>query len=438
MDSSNLLIVIISLIFSAFFSASEIAFVSANKLHIAILKKKGDVVGNILSKFYENASFFITTILIGNTVALVVYGSFMAAMIETPILNILQENFSIMDRATLDILVLVFQTIVSTIVVLLTAEFTPKSISLADPDKFLYGAAIPMNIIYYLSYPITWTVERLSKFTILKVMKMKYEEGKPQFNLTDLGHYITEMDMATDDDEEDEIVDKKILSNALDFKHIKVKECMVPRKEIEAISIEDDIEDLRKLFEESGHSKIPVYKKTIDNIIGYCHVFHLFKKPQVIDDIITEIITVPESMLANELMIQMTADRKSMALVVDEFGGTSGIVTMEDIMEEIFGEIEDEHDEEEGELKVTQVDQFTYELNARNEIDFLNEEYNWDLPEGEYETLGGLILHINHDLPEVGDIIEEAHFKVEVISLENARIDTVRITFDPNRQYDND
>lgn len=429
---SNFLSVILSLVLSAFFSATEIAFLSANKLHVAIQKKKGKGkgVGAILSKFYDNESTFITTILIGNTVALVVYGIYMAAIIEPPVHEYLHANFMQLDESSIEILTLTIQTIVSTIVVLATAEFLPKNISLAAPDKFLTFAAFPMNIIYIVSYPVTWIVKMLSKFTIVKIMKQNYSEGRLSFSLADLGHYLQEIDI--DNKEEGETtVDKKILANAVDFKEIRVKECMIPRKEIIAISIEDSIEDITALFNESGHSKIPVYKESIDDIIGYCHIYHLFKKPADIKDIITEIVTVPETMSANDLMVQMIAARKSLALVVDEFGGTSGIATMEDIIEEIFGEIEDEHDEEEAVIQ--KLDDYTYILGARQEIDFLNEEYNWNLPEGDYETLGGLILDINHDVPQVGDTIEGGHFEVEVISMENARIDMVKLIFNPKK-----
>ncbi|GAA4851828.1 hemolysin family protein [Algivirga pacifica] len=421
--------VLLSLVFSAFFSATEIAFVSANRLHIAIQKKKGDLLGQVLAKFYDNQSTFITTILIGNTVALVVYGFFIAEILDPMIKAALQEHLHVTAQSTLDISTLAIQTVLSTALVLMTAEFVPKSVSLADPDKFLTFSALPMNVIYTIMFPITWMVERLSAFTIVKVMNMEYSEGQPQFNLTDLSDYLQQIAIATNETDEVEVVDKKILSNALEFKHVKVKECMVPRKEIVAIEIDDSIESLNHLFNESGHSKIPVYKQSVDNVIGYCHVFHLFKKPKVIKEILTEMVMVPESMLANELMIQMTAEHKSMALVVDEFGGTSGIVTMEDIIEEIFGEIEDEHDDDE-ELKIIKLSDRVFQLSARNEVDYLNEEYRWELPEGEYETLGGLILNINHDIPEMGDLIEGSHFKIEILSMEGARINQVKIIFD--------
>ncbi|PWJ40776.1 hemolysin family protein [Sediminitomix flava] len=426
----NLVAVVISLIFSAFFSAVEIAFVSSSRLYVALQKKKETLTGTILSKFYENRSHFISTCLVGNTVALVIYGIFSAAMLEPPIEAYL-EKFHLLE-STVDVLTLLIQTIISTIIVLATAEFIPKSISLSNPEGFLAVSSFPMNIIYTLCFPLVWVVEKLSNVFITKVLKVKYSEEHPPFKLSDLSDYIERHMLQKDDQNEQMDVDTKILSNALEFKSIQVRECMIPRKEVIACEKKETIEELKQAFMESGHSKIPIYEDSIDNIIGYCHVFHMYNKPEKITDIITEIITVPEAMLANELMIKFNTQKKSMALVIDEFGGTSGIVTVEDVMEEIIGEIEDEHDEEE--LLFQKIDDSNFLLSARHEIDYLNENNDWNLPDGDYETLGGYILSIYHDIPSIGQAIETDRFKFVVKSMEEVRIDEIHLTLKGNEE----
>ncbi|MEN7547673.1 hemolysin family protein [Rapidithrix thailandica] len=423
---TNLLIVFISLLFSGFFSAVEIAFVSANRLHIAVQKEQGKLIGRILSHFVSKPSFFIATTLLGNTIALVVYGIFMAAILDPVIEGFLTQHFPGFAHGTVQVITLAIQTILATIVVLATAEFLPKSISLANPDQFLASAAIPMNIIYTISHPFVWIVVKLSKLLITKVFRLPYSEDRPVFGLTDLSNYITNTIVSNpDESKSSDAVDKEIFSNALEFKTIKVRDCMIPRKEIIAVDIEDEIPELKNAFSESGHSKIPVYQDSIDNIIGYCHSLALFKNPKSIKDIITDIVIVPETMPANELMIRFISEHKSMALIVDEFGGTSGIVTIEDIMEEIFGEIEDEYDEDE--LEIRKLDENRYELNARFEIDYLNEQENFYFPEGDYDTLGGYILSIKNDIPNIGDVVENNQYKFIIKSMEDARIDLVEM-----------
>ncbi|MBT30127.1 MAG: hemolysin [Thalassobius sp.] len=427
----NILLVIISLIFSGFFSAIEIAFISANRLHLELLRKKNTLAGRIVAKFVDRPSYFISTTLLGNTVALVVYGYYFALILEPSLEALLHSSFPLLSENTLLTLVLILQTILSTLLVLATAEFLPKSLSLINPDDFLTAAAIPMNIIYKLLYPIVFVIDWLSKQLIAKLFKLEYKEVKPAFGLTDLNIYIERVNnvIAGNESEADgnPEVNKEIFSNALEFKKIKVRDCMIPRKEIVAIEYEDDIEELSDAFTSSGHSKIPVYKKSIDNIVGYCHHLELFKKPQSIASIMTDIIIVPETMLANELMVRFISERKSIALVVDEFGGTSGIVTIEDIIEEIFGEIEDEYDDLEG-YKVKRLDDNNFLLNARNEVDRLNQEFNWQIPEGDYETLGGFILYLHGDIPEIGDQIDAGHLLFTIKSMEDARIDMVQLT----------
>ena len=419
--SVSLLIVIISLIFSAFFSGVEIAFVSADKLHIELRSKEGYVPDRILSKFLKKPSWFITTTLIGNNVALVVYGIFMAYLLEPVIKGLLPASLSG------ELAVFFIQTIMATLVVLVTAEFIPKSIFLLNPNRLISFFAVPIYVIYIGMYPAVWIIVHLSRFFIEKVLGREYEEGKPVFGLIELNQYIRKMlDEREQEEKEKQEIDTKILENALEFKKIKVRDCLVPRTDLVTVSIDDTIDELRNAFIESGYSRILVYKDSIDNIIGFCTSIELFKKPSSIEDVIKPIMIVPETMLANELMVQFIEEHKNIALVVDEYGGTSGIVTMEDIIEEIFGDIQDEHDEED--LLEEKLDEGTYLLSARHEIDYLNDKYGFDLPEGDYETLGGLVLSVTEYLPAKNEIINIGDLQIRIESIENNRIKNVRLT----------
>ncbi len=409
--------IIISLVFSAFFSGIEIAFVSADKLHIELRGKKGDTAAGILSTFVKNPGQFIATTLVGNTIALVIYGVFMARLLDPIIQDMLP------DILNNDASLLIIQTILATLVVLITAEFLPKSIFMINPNWMLTILSFPMLLIYWVMYPVVWLVVYISRLLIVHVFNLEYSEDKPAFRLTDLDNYIKNTLLS---DEESKVeLDTKIFNNALEFKTIRVRECMNPRTEIVAVDIDDPIDELREAFVESGHSKIIIYRESIDDVIGYCHSLELFKKPKSISDILTPIMIVPETMLANELMIQFIAERKSISLVVDEYGGTSGIVTIEDIIEEIFGEIQDEHDDED--LEEQKLDEHIFQLSARHEIDYLNEKYGWDLPIGDYETLNGLILSETGDLPKEGETVELGPFLFTIMSVEDIRIDQVKL-----------
>ncbi len=423
METQYLIYVLITLMFSAFFSGIEIAFISANKLQIELQNKQGLLSGKILSNFMQKPGQFIGTTLIGNTIALVLYGIFMANLLEPWIKDMLPNDFD--NQAT----VLVSQTIISTFIVLVTAEFLPKSIFILNPNRLLSAFSLPFQVIYTLMYPIVWFVVGLSRFFITKVLRLDYNEDKPVFKVTDLNSFIQNNLQHMDEDSKVEI-DHKIFDNAVEFKTIKVRECMVPRTDIVAVDIEENIEELKQAFAESGHSKIIVYKESIDDVIGYCHQLELFKKPKTIADILTSIIIVPESALANELLIQFIKERKSLALVVDEFGGTSGIVSMEDIIEEIFGEIQDEYDSDDLiEQKISDVE---YLVSARHEIDYLNEKYGWNLPYGEFETLAGLILSLVEDIPQKGQTITFESFTFTIVSKQDHRIETLKIKINPN------
>lgn len=412
----------ICVLFSALFSGMEIAFITTDKLHIELQNIQGNLSGRILSKFSNQPSNFIATILIGNNLTLVLYGIFMAKLLDPWLVSILPAQL------TSEIVVLLLQTIISTIIVLFTAEYIPKSVFLTNPYGFLSFLSIPILIIYYLLSPVVFITVRASKFLITKVIGLDYSDDRPVFGLTDLNNYIKNI-MEDDDQDSEQDVDTKYFNNALDFKTVKVRECMIPRTEIIAVDVNDNMDALKSQFVETGHSKILVYDESIDDVIGYCHSLALFKKPDDIKSILTKIIIAPETMPANELMVQLIRQRRSLALVVDEYGGTSGIVSLEDIIEEIFGEIKDEHDDED--LLEEKINDCEFVLSARQEVDYLNEAYNWDLPEGEYDTLGGLILSINENLPDPGEVIKIPGFDFEILLMEESRIEKIRVKLLP-------
>ncbi len=418
-DPNHIIIVVVSLLLSAFFSGIEIAFISADKLHIELRSQQGHLSDRLLSGFLKKPSWFITTTLIGNNVTLVIYGIFMAVILEPLIINALPM---LMDN---QLVVFLVQTIIATLIVLITAEFLPKSLFLINPNKMISVMAIPIYVIYILFFWAVWIIVTLSKFMIEKVLRLEYSEDKPVFGLIDLNQYIRKM-MADQEAAKKQEVDAKIFSNALEFKTVKVRDCLVPRTELVTVNVEDSINDLKAAFIESGYSRVLVYKESIDNIIGFCNSIELFKKPTKIIDILTPITIVPETFLANELMIQLITERKNIALVVDEYGGTSGVVTIEDIIEEIFGEIQDEHDEED--ILEQKIDENNYIFSARHEIDYLNDKYHFHLPEGEYETLGGLILSVTEDFPEEKEVIEFNEYFFTIENIENNRIDKIRLT----------
>jgi CBS domain containing-hemolysin-like protein len=420
MDNSYLLIAI-TLAFSFFFSGIEIAFLSANKLQIELQGKQGVLWGRIMSYFLKRQSWFIGTTLIGNTLALVLFGIYMAQLIEPWLASNLPQ--SIND----EVFILIFQTLISTLLILFTAEFLPKSLFLINPNLMLATLAVPFRIVYVILAPLTFSIVYLSKIVIIHVLRIEYSEEKPVFALTDLNNYLKSM-LKVRHDDEDVGLDKKIFHNALEFKTVRIRDCMIPRTEVTAIDVEEGIDKLTDAFIQSGHSKILIYKESIDNVIGYCHSSALFKKPQRIEDILTPINIVQETMMANNLMVQLIKEQKSMALVVDEFGGTSGIVSMEDVIEEIFGEIEDEHDDDD--LVEEKIDDTTYLLSARLEVDYLNDHYKWQLPKGDYETLAGLILSYTEDFPAEGETVAIPPYSFTIQKTENKLINTVKLTVD--------
>lgn len=410
--------IVASLVFSFFFSGIEIAFLSANRLQVELQAKAGVWSGKIMAHFMLNPSRFIGTTLIGNTLALVIFGNNMALLFEPVLAEKLPASLNNEPS------ILLIQTILSTLLILFTAEFLPKSLFMINPNLVLSALALPFVAMYIILAPITFTIVNLSKFVLIKVLRLEYSEEKPLFGLTDLNIYLRNMHKVKHEDEEIDL-DKKILHNALEFKNVKVRECMVPRTEITAIALDEGIEKLRSTFVESGHSKIVIYRDTIDDVIGYCHSAALFRNPGTIEEILTPISIVTETTMANDMMVQLIREQRSLAVVVDEFGGTAGLVSMEDVIEEIFGDIEDEHDADN--LIEQQLDENTFVVSARLEVDYLNEKYHWHLPIGDYETLGGLILSYTEDFPQKGETLEVSPFIFTIQSTKGNGIDTVKV-----------
>ena len=410
---SSGILILSCLLLSAFFSGMEIAFVSANKLKVELDKQSGRAYSRLLEGVLQSPAKFIATMLVGNNIALVVYGVMMAKLLEPTIEQYTQSSF----------LVLLIQTIISTLIILLTAEFLPKAFFRINPNKFLKVFAFPLFLFYYLLWPIVRITIFMSKIG-LRLIGAPLEEEDAVFRKVDLEEYLKS---SSKDEQED--VEVQMLQNALDFSSVKVRECMVPRTEIVAVDLSQSIEDLSKVFVETKLSKVLIYKENIDHIIGYAHSIEMFKNPTSIRSILLPIPIVPESMLANELMETFTKERKAVAVVVDEFGGTSGMVTIEDVMEEIFGEIEDEHDEEQ--LTEELLSDGDLRLSARLEVDYLNEKYNLDLPESEaYETLGGLIVENFESIPNEGAEITIGNYTFKAEQVSETRIEKVLLKGD--------
>lgn len=413
------IIVVITLLLSAFFSGVEIAFISANKLRIEVEKKKGKLPALILSHFINIPSKFIGVLLLGNNIALVIYGIAVTSLLEPFLTGLLP------DYLNTKYVMLTIITIISTLVILITAEFIPKALFRISPNGILNFLSIPVYFFYYLFYPVIFIFIGISELILKKISRIKFTREKYVFSPIDLDEYIRKFS-PNKVSEEEMTQEIQMFQNAIDFKNIKLRECMVPRTEIKALDINDSIDNLKKLLIETGHSKIPVYNDTIDNIIGYTHSFDLFKSPDNIKSILKSIIIVPETMLASEVLKTMIQEHKSTAVVVDEFGGTSGMVTLEDIIEEIFGEIEDEYDVEE--LVEDQLNDNEFIFSARLEIDYLNNKYELSIPESdEYETLAGFIISQFKDIPETNEEIKIFNFKFLILGATEKRIELVRM-----------
>ncbi len=417
--STNGLIIIISLLFSGFFSGMEIAFVSSNRLMQELDIKRKVIPARILSAFYNNPSRFIGALLLGNNVALVIYGIATAKLLEPIITNILPPALSS------EYIVLLIQTVVSTLLILIVAEFIPKVLFRINPNAILKGFALPIWLFYYAFYPLILLYLGISEIILKGIFKVKLASDSYSFSAIDLEEYVKDSlpDNETRKDINQEI---QMIQNAIEFKHVKLRECMVPRTEIKALEINRNIDDFSKLLVETGHSKIFIYEDSIDHIVGYIHVFDLFSNPGSIREIIRKINPYPETTTAKDLLKYFIENHKSVAIVLDEFGGTAGIVTMEDVIEEIFGEIEDEHDKDIDTEK--QLSENVFIFSARLEIDYLNEKYKFNIPVlDDYETLAGYIIHNYESIPVVNQKIIVGQYLFTVQKSTGNRLDEVKM-----------
>ncbi|MBK0403539.1 HlyC/CorC family transporter [Adhaeribacter sp. BT258] len=421
-DPGPILLLIFFFLLISFFTTAEVAYLRPAKFSFDLGSKRTSWSERLTDWLLDHRLRVAAICLVGRLIAMVGSGVILASWLYYRLWQ--NPELSAIGYSAIAV-------IVAAIILFLSRWLIPKVFIGIYGHELLQAFALPLTVFYYLFYPLVQFVTGFNRFVTGKVARVNYSKEKPAFAATNLEEHIRRSADPAQTEEMPEI-DTRILENALEFKTVKVRECMVPRTEIEAVEISDSIEDLRQLFIESGHSKILVYKETIDNIIGYCHQLSLFRKPAAIEEILTPVTVIPENMLANELLVKFIKDHRSMALVVDEFGGTSGIVTVEDVIEEIFGEIEDEYDKDE---LVEQVlpEPNTYLFSARHEIDYLNEKYGFELPEGDYETLGGFILSVNEDIPNAGDVIPVPPFTITVLTMDENRINTVRFTMHPEQ-----
>lgn len=415
---TNVLLLIVVILFSALFSGMEIAFVSSNKLLHGIDNSERSITSRVISKFYSNSNNFISTLLVGNNIVLVIYGILMAKILNSTILSGLSDNESVR---------LLLETVISTIVIIFTGEFVPKALFRIDPNSALKRFAVITYPIYIILYPF-------SKFTtfcscmLLRIfnVKIKDEVRDTTFTKTELNNLIqTSLENVQEKEEIDN--DVRIFQNALDFSNIKVRDCFVPRTEIDAVELNTPLEELKSIFTESGHSKVVVFKENIDNIIGYIHSSELFRLGNKWQQRICKMPYVPETLSAQKLMRTLMQQKKSLAVVVDEFGGTSGIVSLEDLLEEIIGEIEDEHDNQN--LMAKQTGENEYLLSGRLEIEHINEMFGLDIPESDdYQTLSGYILVHLQRFPQLNENIKIGKFRIQATKLRNTKIELVKLT----------
>ena len=405
----------IALVFSAFFSAMEIAFLASNRLKIEVDKTKGTLLSKLQTIFYRNESKIIAFILLGNNVSLVVYG-ISAAKLLGPVLT----GWGIESEAGL----LLLQTLLSTILVLVVAEFIPKSLVQYNPNRFLKIGTFPLFVLYLILFVPTHIILAIS-WVVLKAFGYDQKTNQKVFSKVDLEHFVDDISERMDS-EEVSSEDMNLLKNALDFSNVKARDCMIPRTEIIAVDIDDSLDTVMQLFIAKGLSKVIIYRDSIDNIIGYVHSYDLFKSPQSIKQILLPIHFVPSVTTGEELLSKFTEQSGNIAIVSDEYGGTAGMVTLEDVIEEIFGEIEDEHDKDD--LVEEKVSETHFRFSARVEIDYLNEQYQLNIPESEdYETLGGLILFELANIPEKNSKLKMDGFSFVVEEVTDRRIEIVSV-----------
>ena len=398
----------------------EIAFVSSNRIYLEIEKSQSGVTSNVLKTITQNPSQFIATMLLGNNIALVLYGIFMGDRI----LQLFFPETFLSGQASL--IVIFYQTLISTAIILLTAEFLPKVFFQLYANTFIKIFALPVAIFYFLFYPITYSIIEFTDIILKRFFKTGNDEVQLSFSKVELGNYIEEQ-LESSQNKENLDSEIEIFQKALDFSEVKTREAMVPRAEVIAVEEQTSIEDIKALFITTGLSKIPVYKETIDQILGYVHAFEIIKQPKTLKNILLPVAYGPETMLVNDVLKLLTRQHKSIAVVIDEYGGTSGIVTVEDIVEELFGEIEDEYDTIAHVEK--QLSENSYLFSARLEVDYLNEKYHLDLPQSEfYETLGGMIAYTTGEIPAKGERIDIPSFYLKIEKVSATKIEQIILT----------
>ena len=406
--------IVVSLILIGFFAGYEIAFISANRLSIELKKKQGLRSGIILSNFMESPAKFIGTCLIGLNIVLVIYGLLFTAFLKSIAWNPLEvEN---------EYLKLIIDTIISTFVVLVFGEFIPKAIFKARNDKLIAFFAPVAQFFHSLLQPLASVFVSIAQWILTYIFNVRVNNKNEAFSKVDLEHFFQQ---TKDQDEENQELNTELFENALSLPLVKIRQCLVPRTEIEGADIHTSIEDLKKQFIKTQLSKLVIYDDSVDSILGYVHQIDLFKRPASVQDILHPIIAVPESMSATDLINKFTKERKSIAWVVDEFGGTAGIVTMEDVLEEIFGEIRDEYDVEEFVEKQLAQDEFIF--SGRLELDYLKEKYELDFPENESETLSGYIINKHEAIPKQKATIIVDHYQIDVLTVSDTRIEMVKL-----------
>ncbi|MDE6332490.1 MAG: hemolysin family protein [Muribaculaceae bacterium] len=413
-----LIIALISLLLSGLFSGTEMAFVTSDRVRMEIDVKRGGILSRMINRFYANSEFFISTILVGNNIMLVIYGMGAAALIEPWL-----ERLGLGQT-----LVLIGQTLISTAVILITGEFMPKTIFGINPNKSLKIVALPIYIFYIVLYPVSLLATWLSRL-LMRVLGVK--DSKPRLRILSIGDLNDYLDSTIDELEEKSTEvehEVKIFRNALDFSNTRLRDCMTPRNELVAVNIDNtDRDQLVKLFTDSGRSKIIVYRDNIDNITGYIHVRELFDPESDWQKHIRPVLYAPENLLANKMMRRMLQQKKSVAVIVDEFGGTAGMVTLEDLVEEIFGDIEDEHDRTG--LTARQISDGIWEFSGRCEIADINEQFHIDLPEDDaYQTIAGLILHATGTIPEEGSQVNLPPYRFDIMRKSATRLELIRVS----------
>ncbi len=409
-------IILISMFFSAFFSGMEIAFISSNKFRLELDRKQGKKHVNKIWMLIRKQEQYIATMLIGNNISLVIYGITMAKVLEPQIARFISN----------ELLILLIQTIISTLIILVTAEFLPKTVFRINPNRALYFFLYPVLTFYYTFYFLAEGTIFLSRKIIKKVLKIEITGQEITFGKIDLNNLVEESQETINEDSTIDNSDLKFFQNALVFSETKIRTCVVPRTEIQALEKNSSIDELKQLIKETGFSKILIFDESIDNIIGYVQSNRLFSSPSSIEAITNKILIVPETMSAQKLLNQLMKHHQSIALVVDEFGGTSGIVTIEDLIEEIIGEIEDEHDV--SDLVERKITEDEYEFSGRIEIDYLNDKYGLNLPDStEYETLAGFIINKNERIPNLNEEFVIHNFQLTIIELDNPKIELVKL-----------